>query len=923
MTMMQYLLAGALPSQAAPVVEQGAMTRDRVETRRSAPILSPSETFQLSVTKPITATGTGTVTSDPSGIECGGTCASNFEEGTVVTLTATAEVGSVFTGWSGESCSATGTCTVTMDAGKSVTATFEIPVEVTGFDLQQSLDETNWVSVPGDLASGFSMALDPDVVYPEYYYLTVEDVLSNRDLAEGLHPFFVDTVPDETAWFAWWNAKGVNAGAALGTWQAQMWKIINKLEPIFYLKVEKSGEVFSYRLVDGLQWDFFSNEKYLQVDGTYPLGDYTFTGTISDTLGTSSQLPVDITFKLIQYQLSVSKTGSGSGTVTSLPAGINCGTGAGCQHDFDHGTVVTLTADAATGSTFSGWNGAGCSGTSTCTVTMTETRSVTANFTIKQYTLTADKSGTGSGTVTSLPAGINCGTDCTENYNYNTVVTLTASADFGSSFTGWNGADCPGTGTCTVTITETRSLTANFTLGYKLTVSKLGNGSGTVTGIPVGIDCGITCTHYYIFNTLVRLSAVADTGSIFEGWDGEGCESVGTSPCPVTMSAARSVTATFKLDQYPLTVNKAGSGSGTVTSDPAGIDCGTDCTENYDYSTVVTLTATVDPGSTFMGWSGTDISCPGTGVCRVTMEAAKSVTATFTLILYKLNVTTEGSGTVSSIPPGIDCGGTCEHDYAYNTVVTLTAAPASGWGFFGWQEALSGNTNPITLTMDGNKLVTAVFKQYFIYLPLVSRPPVFADNFNFGAGNWDIVPDPDIRPPVPQATWWIPPAGGEFHGKHTVTNKNSKAVARVYPPQMPSSYSVEAKVKLASGSVDGSRCGLLFDFFDNTQTYRFVIMPGLLGSDNWLVQVLVAGTWNPLAVGQANLSKYQAYLLRVERQGAPTYSIKVYLDGVLLWSGSDNTYSNGRAGLNIGAETLPVSGYVEAIFDDFVIDILP
>ena len=75
----------------------------------------------LTVTK--AGTGTGTVTSSPTGIDCGSTCGSSFSDGTPVTLTATPDTGSTFTGWSGD-CSGTGTCPVTMNADHAVTATF-------------------------------------------------------------------------------------------------------------------------------------------------------------------------------------------------------------------------------------------------------------------------------------------------------------------------------------------------------------------------------------------------------------------------------------------------------------------------------------------------------------------------------------------------------------------------------------------------------------------------------------------------------------------------------------------------------------------------------------------------------------------------------------------------------------------------------
>jgi Divergent InlB B-repeat domain/Bacterial Ig-like domain len=76
--------------------------------------------------------------------------------------------------------------------------------------------------------------------------------------------------------------------------------------------------------------------------------------------------------------LTVSKNGTGAGTVTSSPAGINCGST--CSALYEAGTPVTLTATPATGSSFTGWTGGGCSGTSTCQVTLNSATSVSASF---------------------------------------------------------------------------------------------------------------------------------------------------------------------------------------------------------------------------------------------------------------------------------------------------------------------------------------------------------------------------------------------------------------------------------------------------------------------------------------------------------------------------------------------------------------
>ncbi len=164
------------------------------------------------------------------------------------------------------------------------------------------------------------------------------------------------------------------------------------------------------------------------------------------------------------YSLTLTRSGAGSGSVSSSPAGIDCGLV--CSYSFSLSTSVTLTATPAAGSSFAGWSGAGCSGTSTCTVTMLGARAVNAEFAVVppgQFDLMVSKSGTGSGTVSSSPAGINCGSDCSETLADGTSVTLTASPAGGSSFTAWSGAGCSGTSTCTVVMSEARAVDAKFT----------------------------------------------------------------------------------------------------------------------------------------------------------------------------------------------------------------------------------------------------------------------------------------------------------------------------------------------------------------------------------------------------------------------------------------------------------------------------
>ena len=95
--------------------------------------------------------------------------------------------------------------------------------------------------------------------------------------------------------------------------------------------------------------------------------------------------------------------------------------------------------------------------------TITITAIGTATGTGTSETLTVNKAGTGTGTVTSNPSGINCGATCSANFASGTLVALTAAQTGGSTFSGWGGACTNAAGTCTVTMSQSQTVTATFT----------------------------------------------------------------------------------------------------------------------------------------------------------------------------------------------------------------------------------------------------------------------------------------------------------------------------------------------------------------------------------------------------------------------------------------------------------------------------
>jgi uncharacterized repeat protein (TIGR02543 family) len=292
---------------------------------------------------------------------------------------------------------------------------------------------------------------------------------------------------------------------------------------------------------------------------------------------------VTANFTELRYTLTLTANPSGGGTINAVPP-------PGGDGKYAYGTVVTLTANAATGYGFNNWSGDASGSSNPVQVTMNGNKSVTANFTELRYTLTLSANPPGGGSIDAVPPPEGDG-----KYPYGTVVTLTAHAATGYVFGSWSGDASGSSNPVQVTMTANRSVTANFTqLRYTLTLAVNPIGTGSINANPLPGGDG-----KYAYGTAVTLTANPATGYLFSSWSGDA--SGPNNPTQVTMDGNKNVTADF-VHGYTLTLFVYHDNWGTVSVEPN--------LPMYPQGTAVTLTAVPNSGKSFLGWTIDDTNYP-------------------------------------------------------------------------------------------------------------------------------------------------------------------------------------------------------------------------------------------------------------------------------------------------------------------------
>jgi len=596
----------------------------------------------------------------------------SFATGSSVTLEAVPQSGWEFASWSGDASGSANPVTVTMDGAKSVTANFN--------QLQYTLSLTGAgsgvVKVNGTIQS---------LPWSGQF-------LSNSTVT-------LEAVPQSGWEFGNWSgdASG-SANPVTVTMDGAKSVAVTFSRIVYTLGLAKtgSGSVKVNGTSQALPWSgqFNSGEQVTleaaaadgwRFDGWS--GDMTWPGSLLIvTMDAGKSIVAD--FSQLSYPLSIIKTGSGSvkvnGTLHSLP----------WSDVFLSGTQVTLEAVPASGWRFDGWSGNATWQDKTLTVTMSGPKNLTATFSEDTFTLSLAKVGEGSvkvkGTLWSLP--------WSGQFTTGSQVTLEAVPDDGWEFKRWSGdANWQGV-TLTVTMSENKTITAEFIEAKTFTISITAVGSGSVklNGVPLSLPWSSELAR----DSQVTLQAVPATGWQFDGWahDLTGTE----NPTVLTVNHTLQIEADFSQIQCRLSLAAQGAGTITVNSETRDLPS----TETFVYGSEVTLRAIADSGWLFTGWSG-DVA-GSTNPLAIEITHDLTVTATFIQpASFTLSLAKAGSGSVKVDGAAVDLPWSGE--FISGAEVTLEAVSGEDGQFAGWSGDITSETNPITIVMDGARNITANF----------------------------------------------------------------------------------------------------------------------------------------------------------------------------------------------------------------------
>ena len=410
----------------------------------------------------------------------------------------------------------------------------------------------------------------------------------------------------------------------------------------------------------------------------------------------------------------------GNGTVAVADgdqSGLGCSASPGAACLAGDGDPITLTAAAATGSTFESWSSGHCAGQGNpCQITATGNETDQANFTVDTYTISASAGSNGSVAITDTDNAGNCSGDTCSNVPYGDQIQISPSPTTGYSVGTWSGGgSCTGTANpCTFKATQNETDQANFTVDtYTISASAGSNGSVAITDTDNAGNCsGDTCSNVP-YGDQIQISPSPTTGYSVGTWSGGGSCTGTANPCTFKATQNETDQANFTVDTYTISASAGSNGSVAITDTDNAGNCSGDTCSNVPYGDQIQISPSPTTGYSVGTWSGGG-SCTGTAnPCTFKATQNETDQANFTVDTYTISASagSNGSVAITDTDNAGNCSGDTCSNVPYGDQIQISPSPTTGYSVGTWSGggSCTGTANPCTFKATQNETDQANF----------------------------------------------------------------------------------------------------------------------------------------------------------------------------------------------------------------------
>ncbi len=391
-----------------------------------------------------------------------------------------------------------------------------------------------------------------------------------------------------------------------------------------------------------------------------------------------------------------------NGTAVSLPY----------TAEFPKGETVELYAEAAVSSNFTGWTGDIQTSQNPVYVVMDSDKSITANFNLKEFTITTSSNPVDGGSTSG--GGI---------YKYGAQATVSATPNEGWDFINWteNGVEVSNTPDYTFTVDSDRVLVANFQK-HIYTISTASNPAEGGTTIGDG---------QYQYGSQVTVTAFPNDTYDFVNWTENNIIVSTDSQYTFVVTSDRSLIANFEKRKFTVKTSSNPAEGGTTSGDG-----------RYEQGSQVTVTATPATGYQFKNWTENDKIVSTDSQYTFIITSNRNLVANFDKIKY--NVLTSASPQEGGATSG-------DGQYFYGDNVTVSAVPATGYRFKNWTEnnIIVSTSKNYTFTITSNRNLVAHFKKIRFTVTTSANPQnggsTSGDGQYYYGDNVTVTATPNVR----------------------------------------------------------------------------------------------------------------------------------------------------------------------------------